>query len=177
MDSAHLFDQGDEDLETQKQLHKTIRIVTEDIEQMKFNTAISQMMIFNNFCMKKGKVHSETAKIFSLILSPFAPHVAEEMYEVLLRKTNTHGISTLAYQTWPVFEELLARDEQIEMAVQVNGKTRDILLVSRDLSEEDFLEQSKKSLKLERYFQPDQYIVVKVVFVPNKICNLIVKEK
>jgi leucyl-tRNA synthetase len=171
MDPSHLFEDRAEDVESSKMLHKTLRIVTEDIDSMKFNTAISQMMIFNNFCMKKGQVHRETAKIFALMLSPFAPHMAEEMWQ-----TFTGSQESLAYHAWPMYDEQLAQDEKIEMAVQINGKTRDILLVSTDLEQEDFLDHAKKSSKLEKYFDPQAFQILKIIYVKNKICNLVVKE-
>ena len=78
-------------------------------------------MIFTNLCTKKGKVNIETAKTFSLLLSPYAPHAGEEIWEIC------GGTTTNTYEQWPVFDPALAKDDLITMAVQVNGKTRAIL--------------------------------------------------
>src|SRR5690606_35848468 len=120
-----------EDISNVKELHKLIKKVTEDIEGMRFNTAISQMMIFINHLYKTGKVSHPTAEKFALVLSPFAPHLAEEMWSFL-----GHSDS-LAYEKWPDFNPELAKDDVITVAVQVNGKTRGTFEVAPDISKEE----------------------------------------
>ena len=165
-DSANIHE-GEENKETLKILHKTIKKVSEDIEGMRFNTGISQMMIFINHCYKVKKVTKETAKTFALIISPYAPHLGEELWKV-------HGENqSLAYESWPDFNPSLVVDDVITMAVQFNGKTRGTLEVSPEISKEEFLEKVKGDEKLSKYL--DGKKVIKEIFVPKKIFNLIVK--
>ncbi|MBP9673595.1 MAG: leucine--tRNA ligase [Bacteriovoracaceae bacterium] len=156
-----------EDEEVSKLLHKTIKKVGSDIEEFKFNTSISQMMIFTNLCIKKGKITTQTAQTFALVLAPFAPHVAEEIWEVC------GGKESLAFKTWPTFDPMLAKDDLITMAVQINGKTRTTLDVPAGISQADFMALAKKEEKLLKYLENAQ--IVKEVFIAGKICNLIVK--
>jgi leucyl-tRNA synthetase len=156
-----------EDLETEKLLHKTIKKVTLDIEGMHFNTAISQMMIFNNHCIKAGKVAPTTVKIFAQILSPFAPHMGEELWQMTGEK------KSLAYSTWPSFNEALTKDDSITMAVQINGKTRTTIEVDAGISKDDFLALIKQDEKVQKYLA--EGTLVKEIYVPGKICNLIIK--
>ncbi len=159
---------GTEDVETQKLLHKTIKKVTSDIEEMKFNTAVSQMMIFTNHITKVKKVTKETAEKFALILSPFAPHAAEEIW------ASCGHTQTLAYEKWPGFDESLAKDDMITMAVQINGKTRATIDVAADISKEDFMNLAKQDEKVAKYLASGT--LLKEIYVPGKICNLVIKE-
>jgi len=164
-ENLHATCPNNEDSEVTKLLHKSIKKVQEDIEKLHFNTAISQMMIFTNLCTKKGRVHTDTAKIFALILAPFAPHLAEELWSI-------YGHSTsLAYTPWPVYDPTLAKDDLITMAVQVNGKTRGTIEVPRDISQENFLAQAKADEKISKYLNNN---IIKVIYVPGKICNFVV---
>lgn len=158
---------GDEDKDVLKELHKTIKKVGEDIEGLRFNTAISQLMILNNACHKKGAVTKETAESFTKLLAPFAPHAAEEIWALL------GHTETLAYETWPIFDPDLAKDDLITIAVQVNGKTRDTLDVAADISKDDFLSQAKELDKVKKYFEGMN--IVKEIYVPGRICNFVVK--
>jgi leucyl-tRNA synthetase len=134
---------------------------------MHFNTAISQMMIFNNHCIKAGKVAPTTVKIFAQILSPFAPHMGEELWQMTGEK------KSLAYSTWPSFNEALTKDDSITMAVQINGKTRTTIEVDAGISKDDFLALIKQDEKVQKYLA--EGTLVKEIYVPGKICNLIIK--
>lgn len=155
-----------ENEETVKLLHKTIKKVTEDIEHMRFNTAISSMMIFTNHCYKVGSVTKETAGTFALLLSPFAPHLGEEIWNRLGHST------TLAYVAWPSFDEALAKDDLITVAVQVNGKLRGTLEVAPDIAQADVLEMAKADENVKKFLTG---AIVKEIYVPGKIVNLVVK--
>ncbi len=157
---------ANEDQSNVKELHKLIKKVTEDIEGMHFNTAISAMMIFVNSVYKTGKVTKETAATFALLLSPFAPHIAEELWHI------TGHAKSLAYETWPVFNADLAKDDTITMAVQVNGKTRATFDVPADITKEDFFAIAKADAKLAKFLEGT---IVKEIYVPGKICNFVVK--
>ncbi len=153
--------------ETTKLLHKTIKKVTSDIDEMKFNTAISQMMIFTNHCSKTKDFSKETAATFALLVSPFAPHAAEEIWNL------TGHSSSLAYEAWPEFNEELTKDSQITMAVQINGKTKATFDVDAEISKDDFLTMVKSSEKIKKHI--DGKNIVKEIYIPKKICNLVVK--
>jgi len=157
----------EEDSSNIKELHKLIKKVTEDIEGMRFNTAISQMMIYVNHIYKTGKVTKDSAQKFALVLAPFAPHLAEEIWEKM------GHTKTLSYETWPSFDEKLAADDLITMAVQVNGKTRGTFEVAADISKEDFFSLVKNDEKVSKYLQGT---IVKEIYVPGKICNFVVKD-
>lgn len=164
------FDQNNytdnEDQTNVRELHKLIKKVTDDIQEMHFNTAISAMMIFINHVYKTGKVSKQTAATFALLISPFAPHIAEELW-------NTLGYTkTLAYEPWPTFDQTLAKDDTITMAVQVNGKTRATFDVPADISKEDFFALAKADAKLAKFLDGT---IVKEIYVPGKICNFVVK--
>src|SRR5262249_49272532 len=117
-----LFEEGisdhtptDDDL---KITHKTIKKVTEDIENLRFNTAISQLMVFVNHMTPLAKRPKACLRPFVQLLNPFSPHLAEELWSILGEK------SSLTYEPWPKFDPALAKDDLITMAVQVMGKTR-----------------------------------------------------
>jgi leucyl-tRNA synthetase len=148
-------------------LHKTIKKVTEDIQDMKFNTAVSQMMIFTNHCAKEKKFSKETAATFSLILSPYAPHAGEEIWKVTGHETSLCNI------TWPKFDEALCVDDQITMAIQVMGKTRSTITVAADISKEDFLAAAKADAKIAKYLEGKT--IIKEIYIPGKICNFVAK--
>lgn len=156
-----------EDAANIKELHKLIKKVTEDIDEMRFNTAISQMMIYVNQVYKTGKVTKASAENFALVLSPFAPHLAEELWETL-----GHSKS-LAHEKWPTFDPELVKDNTITMAVQINGKTRGTFDVPVDISKEDFFALVKADEKVAKYLSGT---IVKEIYVPGKICNFVVKE-
>lgn len=149
-----------------KILHKTIKKVTEDIENMRFNTGISAMMVMNNEIIGKKKVSKETAQIFTKLLSPYAPHAAEEIWSQLGNK------ESIAYEAWPSFDEALAKDDTITMAVQVNGKTRTTIDVPADISKDDFMALAKADEKVSKFLTGQ---IVKEIYVPGKICNIVVK--
>ncbi|WP_412471721.1 leucine--tRNA ligase [Halobacteriovorax sp. RT-1-4] len=149
-----------------KHLHKTIKKVTEDVENLRFNTAISAMMVMNNEVIKLGKVSVETAKAFTRLLSPFAPHAAEEMW------ANLGETTSCSLAAWPVFDADLAKDDLITMAIQVNGKTRSTIDVPADISKEDFLAQAKADEKVAKFLTGT---IVKEIYVPGRICNIVVK--
>lgn len=159
---------GEDDAQTLKLLHKTIKKVTTDIEELKFNTAISQMMIFTNHCSKTKKFSQETAKTFALLLSPFAPHAAEEIWSLGQAQPQS-----LAYQSWPQFDAELAKDDLITIAVQINGKTRATFDVQPDISKQEFFALAKSDERVQKHLANKE--MVKEIFVPGKICNFVVK--
>lgn len=167
LDNGNYVEEANEDISNLKELHKAIKKVTSDIEILHFNTAISGMMIFVNHVHKTGKISKATAEKFALILSPFAPHLAEEIWEHLGHTTS------LAYEKWPEFNPELAKDSTITIAVQINGKTRGAFEVDPEISKEDFFALVKSDEKISKYLAGT---IVKEIYVPGKICNFVVKE-
>lgn len=159
--------EGDENPETVKMLHKTIKKVGEDIEGMRFNTAISAMMVFTNHASKAGSVTKQTAEQFCQLLSPFAPHAAEEIWQSL-----GHSDS-ITYEAWPAFDPELAKDDLITMAIQINGKTRGTIDVPADIEKDAFLTQVKELENIKKHI--DGKNIVKEIYVPGKICNIVAK--
>ncbi len=148
-------------------LHKTIKKVTKDIESMDFNTAISAMIIFVNNMLSKSDKPKSIMEKFILILAPFAPHIAEELWEKLSHHT------TLAYEPWPEFDEKLAADETIEVPIQINGKLRSKLQVSADVSEDELKQLSLDDEKIKANIEGKE--IRKVIVAKKKLVNIVVK--
>jgi leucyl-tRNA synthetase len=152
----------------QKLVHKTVKKVTNDIEEFKFNTAISQMMILVNAMQKVPHLPTKGATKFLQILSPFAPHLVEELWSTALRKTET-----ITYEPWPEWDEELTKDDEIELAVQVNGKLRGTIPVSVDITKGDAIDQAKANENVQKFLEGKE--VIKEIFVPGKIVNIVAK--
>ncbi|MEG2603922.1 MAG: leucine--tRNA ligase [Clostridia bacterium] len=148
-------------------LHETIRKVGDDYEAMKYNTAIAAMMTLVNEFYSHGGCTREELRTLLLLLAPVAPHICEEMWEQL-----AYG-GTLAHAPWPKYDEAAMKRSEVEIAVQVNGKVRGRIMIPADLTAEQAaqeLPQSEEILPLLGGKQP-----VKVIFVPGRLCNFIVK--
>ena len=165
-DSNNYFD-GEEDKEVKKLLHQTIKKVGSDIEGMRFNTAISQFMIFTNLCLKKQKVTKETGMSFAKILSPFAPHLSEEVWSILGNNT------TVTTQEWPEYNEALLVENTFEYPVSFNGKMRFKLELPVDISIEEINEIVKNHENSQKWVEGKE--IVKIIVVPKKIINVVVK--
>ncbi len=155
-------------------LHKTIKKVTGDIENFRFNTAISQLMILVNALEKeyaksattKAHMRKEDYEKLLLILSPFAPHLAEELWQQLGNE------QSIFLQTWPAADEKYLKDEEIEMVVQVNGKVRERLMVAIDVTEDEIKETALENEKVRVY--TDGKEIKKIIFVPEKLINIVI---
>ena len=152
--------------EDKKLLHRSIKKVSEDLEAMHLNTAISEMMIFVNQFSKNKVKPLEIVMDFILLLSPFAPHLAEELWQKTGKK------ESLAYHPWPSYEEKYLVQESYILPVQINGKVRLQLKAQLGESEESLLQKIKQEEKLEKYLKGEE--IKKIVFVPNKIMNLVI---
>jgi leucyl-tRNA synthetase len=158
---------GEEDTEVLKGLHHVIKKVEGDIENLRFNTAISAMMIFLNLAIRKGKVTAETAATFTKVLSPFAPHMAEELWLLL----GNH--KSLAYDPWPEYNEEFLREDNFEYPVSFNGKMRFSLLLPVSLSKEEIIEAVLADERAKKWLggtKPSNIIVV-----PNRIVNIVIR--
>lgn len=158
------FSEGE--LELEKSLHRTIKKVTEDLESLKFHTAIAALMTFCNEASETEKIPERIIKSFVLLLSPFAPHMGEELWHRL------GEINTLAFEAWPQHKESLAKLETITIAVQVNGKLRDTLDVDAEISKDDLLVLAKKSEKIKSYLEGKE--LKREIVVPKRLVNFVV---
>lgn len=148
-------------------LHKTIKAVTEDIEKLSFNTAISRMMEFTNALTQCDVRPRAVIEPFVLLLSPFAPHVAEELWQIL-GKTDT-----LAYEPWPEFDESKIAESTIEIPVQINGKLRAKLSLPADADKTAMQEAAENDDEVRKHI--DGKTIVKVIVVPGRMVNFVVK--
>jgi len=157
------------DADALRVLHQTIRKVTEDIEGLRFNTAIAQMMIFVNEATKLEKRPRALLEPFVLLLAPFAPHLCEELWSRL-----GHGES-LAYAPWPEWDPELVVEDTVTVAVQVNGKLRATIDLPRGAGREDAQQAAQADERIRRYL--DESEIRKVIVVPDKLVNFVVTEK
>ena len=147
--------------------HRTIKKVTEDIEEMKYNTAIAALMTLLNEVEKSGSITKDEYCVLILLVCPFAPHIAEELWQ----SYGDGGLCSLA--KWPVFEEEKCRVSEVEIAVQVNGKLRSRLTVAADISTPDAIAAAKADERVAQSIDGKQ--IVKELYVPGKLVNLVVK--
>jgi leucyl-tRNA synthetase len=154
------------DKETLRLLHQTIAKVTDDVDGMRFNTAISAMMTFNNHLTKLEVRPRSVIEPFVLILSPFAPHIAEELWQAL-----GHGES-LAYEPWPAADPELLKADTIEVPVQVNGKVRSRIVVPADSDEKALEAAALADEKVQAHLAGKK--IVKVIVAKGKLINFVV---
>ena len=155
------------DVAITKEVHKTIKAVTHDIEGLLFNTAIARMMEFVNAALKVPAIDKAVMEQFILVLAPFAPHMAEEIWQRL-----GHS-DTLAYAGWPKWDESLLVENTIELPIQINGKSRGTVTVAIDADKCTILAAAKAEPKIQAAIEG--MTVVKEIYVPGKIVNLVVK--
>ena len=154
------------DPEALKKMHQAIKKVTLDVESMNFNTAISAMMIWVNTLQKMPVIPVACLEILLKILSPFAPHLTEELWHRL----GHH--SFLYYETWPMYEESLTKENMIEIPVQINGKLRDKIIVPPGLAEESIKEIVLKCEKIQQCLEGT--LIKKWIIIPDRTINIVV---
>jgi leucyl-tRNA synthetase len=160
------YHEGQEDQEVLKSLHATIKKVSSDVEALHFNTAISQMMIFTNLVVKKGKITRESAAAFIRVLGPFAPHLAEEVWSILGYNTS------VALADWPEYDESMLQEASYEYPVMINGKLRFKIQLPLDMSDDEIRKAvlaHETASKWTEGKDPKRFI-----HVPKKIINLVV---
>ena len=148
--------------ELEKEYHYTVKKVTEDFETLNFNTAISQLMIFINLAYKAEVLPKEYAEGFVKLLNPVAPHITEELWNRLGHK------ESIAYEKWPEYNEKYLECDEINIPIQINGKTKKTILVNSNIGEDEIIEKIKK-----KYPEMINGNIEKVIYVPNKIINII----
>jgi leucyl-tRNA synthetase len=152
--------------ETQRLMHQTIRKVTTDVDALSFNTAISSLMVFSNHLASLKELPREPTRALVLLLSPMAPHVAEEAWQLL-----GHA-DTLAYEAWPEFDDALCEEAFVVMGVQVNGKVRGQIRLPKDADEATARELALAEAKVEKFILGKE--IKKFIYVPGRIVNVVV---
>ncbi|HBP15219.1 MAG TPA: leucine--tRNA ligase, partial [Gammaproteobacteria bacterium] len=165
-EEGKLTDEEIDGSELERALHIAIRNVTDAVDSKRFNTAISDMMVFVNEATRAAAVPRSWYAAFVTILAPFAPHVAEELWHVLGHQ------DSITYTTWPTFDESKIRTETIEIAVQVNGKLRATLNVDADAAAEDVVAAAKAQPNVQKFI--DGKAIRKEIVVPSRLVNLVV---
>ncbi|MFC1637716.1 leucine--tRNA ligase [Candidatus Margulisiibacteriota bacterium] len=159
--------EGNSKSEIIKKTHQTIKSVTDDIERFSFNTAIAKMMELVNEFAKTDKVDAELLKILLQLLSPFAPHLTEELWHQLGDKDSIH------LQAWPKHDPALARESEITIPVQVNGKLRETITISAEASEDEMKAKAQACEKVKTFTEGKK--IVKIILVPKRLVNIVVK--
>ena len=153
--------------EQNRVIHSTIMAVTRDIESLSFNTAIARMMEFVNFFTKEAVRPRQGMVSLVLLLSPYAPHMAEELWQAL------GNDQSLAYEPWPIYDESLTRSSEIEVPLQINGKLRAKLVVPADSNAEQLEHAARSHEKLAEWLDGKQ--IVKAIVVPGRMVNFVIK--
>lgn len=148
-------------------MHKTIKKVSDDIESMKFNTAIAAMMTLLNEIYNVGSITKKEFRDLLIILNPFAPHVTEELYQMI----DCEGV--LDEQEWVTYDEALCKDDTIEIVCQINGKVKSKLTIPTDAAKDDVIALAKADEAIVKATEGKN--IVKEIYVPNKLVNLVVK--
>lgn len=159
--------QNQENKNLEKIYHQTVKKITDDFESLNFNTAISQMMIFINAVYKEEIFPKEYAEGFVKLLNPVAPHITEELWEML-------GYNeTIAYESWPTYDDAILIEEEKEIAVQVNGRLRATIKVRLDDSEETMKDAAMKEENVQRHIEGKE--IIKIIVIKGKIVNIVVR--
>ncbi len=159
--------EGPEDREILKGLHQAIRKVETDIENLRFNTAISAMMIFLNLAMKKGKVTCDTASVFARIMSPFAPHLAEELWNMSGNK------NSIAYEPWPEVIDEFLKEDVFEYPVSFNGKLRFKIELPVNMTKEEISDRVLADERAKKWLETGT--MTNIIVVPNRIVNIVIR--
>jgi leucyl-tRNA synthetase len=147
-------------------IHKTIKKVSEDIESLRFNTAISALMILTNEMDKQENVSIEDYEVLVILLSPFAPFISEEIWQQLGHQ------ESIFKEKWPEYDEALMKDEEINLIIQINGKMRDKILVSVDISEEEAKKMALEQEKIKSFIGEKE--IKKIIFVRGRLVNIVI---
>ena len=151
-----------------KVYNETVKAVTEQLEAMKFNTAIAQLMVFVNAANKEDKLFVDYAKGFVQLLAPFAPHLSEELWQTL-----TQSGESISYVAWPTWDEAKLVENDVEIVIQIKGKVRAKLVVPKDSSRQELEKLALANEKIQDEIAGKD--IIKVIAVPNKLVNIVVK--
>ncbi|EFQ56431.1 leucine--tRNA ligase [Streptococcus downei F0415] len=159
---------ADNDGKLDKVYNETVKSVTEQIEAMKFNTAIASLMVFVNAANKGKALFVDYAQGFVQLLAPFAPHISEELWQKL-----TNSGDSISYVAWPTWDDSKLVEDEVEIVVQIKGKVRAKLMIPKDLPQEDMQALALANDKIKTELEGKE--IVKVIAVPNKLVNIVAK--
>lgn len=162
-----MVDDGTPTKELEGDLNRVIKKVTEDIDALKDNTAIAAMMTFVNKVYENGRINKSELGDFLIILNPFAPHITEEMWNVLGYKNEINAAS------WPSYDESKCKEENIEIVIQVNGKVRSKAVVSADITEDEAIKIAENDVKVKA--EISGRTIVKKIYVKGRLVNIVAK--
>jgi leucyl-tRNA synthetase len=165
--SEKFYEREEQDGKTLKLLHETIRKVSEDIENLQFNTAISQLMILLNRFQEVEKLSKQTIQIFIQLLAPFAPHIGEELWK------RTGRNPSVSDAPWPVFDPAKLIESTQKIIIQVNGKMRGEVVVPKNCLQAQVIKMALEDPKVQFFLEKKP--IAKEIYVPGKILNLVVK--
>ena len=165
--SSKIVDKDEEDKDTLFLHNQTIKKLADDIENLHFNTAVSQLMIYCNHLQKCNTISKKIIEELVIISSPFIPHLSEEFWSLL-----GHS-ETITYQTWPQFDDNLLQLDEVTVIVQVNGKLRANINIPKDLEEKDVVTEALSIDNVDKYTSDGD--IVKTIYVPNRLLNFVVK--
>jgi leucyl-tRNA synthetase len=152
--------------ELESLIHKSIKKVENDLCNMAYNTAVSTLMILTNAYLEKESITKDDYHVLLTLLNPIAPHITEELNEEI-------GFEPICKSTWPIYDEEKTVDNEITIAVQVNGKVRGTITIAKDEKEDIVKEKALNEENVKRHI--DGLNIVKIIVVPNKIVNIIAK--
>ena len=165
--SSKIVDKDEEDKDTLFLHHQTIKKLADDIENLHFNTAVSQLMIYCNHLQKCNTISKKLIEELVIISSPFVPHLSEEFWSLL-----GHS-ETITYQSWPQFDDNLLQLDKVTVIVQVNGKLRANINIPKDSVEKDVVTEALSIDNVDKYTSDGD--IVKTIYVPNRLLNFVVK--
>ena len=165
-EKENVVDRYADDKAVLKEFHKTVKKVADDVESLRFNTAISQMMVFSNACYKAGKISTETARGFVKVLAPFAPHLAEELWQMY------GGAESLSYEPWPEYDASILVDDTVVYPVSFNGKRRFEVEFPKDAQPATVEKMVLEDERAQKWLEGNQ--PKKVIVVPGKIINIVI---
>ena len=154
--------------ETLQALNMMIKKISDNLDQMQFNTCVSEFMIFTNHIQKLDSINIDTIRSFIIIMNPFMPHLAQELWE-LIGETNE-----LTYQAWPDYDKDLAISDEIVIPIQINGKRRAEILISANESESEVISKAKSDDKIASYLK--NTTIIKEIYIKGKILNIVIKQ-
>ena len=148
-------------------MHQTIAKVSNDLDNLRFNTAISQMMIFTNHLQEQETINKGTLNTFLLLLNPFIPHMSEEINE------HMNAYKSLSYAEWPNFDPDLSKEDLITIAIQVNGKLRGNIQVSPEIDDKTLKSDASQIESVKKHLDGKE--IIKKIIVPGRLVNFVVK--
>ena len=164
--SKHIND-SESDKQTNQMLHQMIKKVSDNLEQLHFNTCVSEFMIFTNHIQKLDEINRELIRSFIVLLNPFMPHFSQELWELMGES------SELTYEDWPKYDKSFILQDEITIAVQLNGKRRSEINISKDEDESSVLDKARSDEKIAAFIGDME--VVKEIYIKDKIVNLVIK--